>query len=73
MALQDTLHQMNHLLVVMSKDLLKVVRGNKTAAQRVRTESVRFQKIAKLFRKESLHAEKSGKLKKKRISKKKKR
>jgi hypothetical protein len=72
MALSDTIQQLQHLLSQMTKDLSKVVRGNKTAAQRVRTESIRFQKVSKLFRKESLHAEKSSRLKKKKALRKKK-
>lgn len=73
MALSDTVQQMHHLLAKMTKDLSKAQRGNKTAAQRVRTESIRFQKISKLFRKESLHAEKSARSKKKKSAKRKKR
>jgi len=71
MALQETTSHLNDLLERLSKDLLKVQRGNKSAAQRVRTGTVKLEKIAKLFRKESVCAEKSGKFKKK--SKKKKR
>lgn len=65
MSLGDTLNQMQHLLWALCKDLTKVHRGNKAAAQRVRTGTVKLEKIAKLFRKESVRAEKSGKFKKK--------
>lgn len=70
MALADTINHLNHLLNALLKDLSKVVRGNKTAAQRVRTGTIKLEKVAKLFRKESVHAEKSGKLKKKSLGKK---
>lgn len=65
MALADTINHLNQLLHALIKDLTKVSRGNKTAAQRVRTGTIKLEKIAKLFRKESVHAEKSGRLKKK--------
>lgn len=45
---------MKELMQSMSDDLDKLARGNKTAAQRVRTNSVLFTKVAKLFRKESV-------------------
>ena len=65
MALKDTVNQMHNLLATLTKDLSKVGNGNKAASQRVRTGSIHFQKIAKLFRKESVQAEKSGQFKKK--------
>ena len=40
----------------MEKDLDKTEKGNKAAAQRVRTHSIQFAKIAKEFRKESVAA-----------------
>ena len=63
MALRDTMNSMQQLIAAITKDLAKAARGNKTAAQRVRTATIRFQTIAKLFRKESVNAEKSGKFK----------
>jgi hypothetical protein len=65
MALRETMNQMNHLLAAITKDLAKAGNGNKTAAQRVRIGSIKLGKIAKIFRKESVAAEKSGQLKKK--------
>lgn len=65
MALYETMNQLNHLLISLTKDLAKAYRGNKTAAQRVRTGTIKLEKIAKIFRKESVTAEKSGKVKKK--------
>ena len=70
MALSDTMNELNHLLSSLIKDLPKVHRGNKAAAQRVRTGTIKLEKIAKRFRKESVSAEKSGRFKKKPKSKK---
>jgi len=71
MSLRDTMNQMNHLLVALTKDLTKVSNGNKSASQRVRTGTIKLAKIAKVFRKESVAAEKGGQLKKKSKSRKK--
>ncbi len=65
MALIDTMNQMTNLLEGLSRDLVKVQRGNKAAAQRVRIGTIKLTKIGKGFRKESMQAEKSGRLKKK--------
>lgn len=72
MALSDTIHQLEKMLIAITKDLVKVQRGNKAASQRVRTGTIKIEKIAKTFRKESVQAEKSGKFKKKKPKKKKK-
>lgn len=71
MALADTINHLNQLLHALIKDLGKVTRGNKTAAQRVRTGTIKLERVAKLFRKESVQAEKSGRLKKKKSAAKK--
>ena len=66
MALKDTIKQMHNLLAALSKDLIKAERKkNKAASQRVRTGSIKFAKIAKRFRKESVAEEKRGGYKKK--------
>ncbi len=65
MALNETMTLLHHLLAQLMKDLNKAARGNKTAAQRVRTGTIRLEKLGKVFRKESVTAEKSGKFKKK--------
>ena len=57
MALQDTLHDLQLLVTAVAKDLGKVSRGNRSAAQRVRVGTISLQKVGKLFRKESLQAE----------------
>lgn len=71
MALTDTMGKMEHLLNKLTKDLLKAEKGNKSAAQRVRVGTIRFEKIGKVFRKESVDAEKNGKLRKKKVRKRK--
>jgi hypothetical protein len=65
MSLERTMNQLHQLLVGISKDMEKAYRGNRTAAQRVRTGTIRLEKLGKLFRKESIRAEKTGKFKKK--------
>ncbi len=64
MALNDTVKRMRELLAGISVDLEKAVGGNKAASQRVRTSTIRLEKIAKTFRKESIASEKSGGMKK---------
>lgn len=55
---------MKKLLCCIAEDLDKAESGNRAAAQRVRTCSIKFEKKAKAFRKESVQAEKSGEFKK---------
>lgn len=71
MALKDTCSHLKTLIQEINGDLQKAEEGNKAAAQRCRTNSIRFEKAAKLFRKESVQAEKNGGLKKSKASKKK--
>lgn len=54
MTLKNRIESMRNLMLKMCDDLDKLSKGNKTAAQRVRTNSVLFSKVAKLFRKESV-------------------
>jgi len=65
MSLDKTMHQLEQLLTSLTKDMIKAHRGNKTAAQRIRTGTIKLEKIGKVFRKESVRAEKTGKFKKK--------
>lgn len=65
MSLRDTVNQLSALLESISYDLTKASRGYKAAAQRVRTGTVKLEKIAKKYRKESMLAEKGGQGKKK--------
>jgi hypothetical protein len=60
MALKDTVQKMTELLGEMSYDLKKACEGNRAAAQRVRTCSIRFAKLSKVYRKESVLSEKKG-------------
>lgn len=55
---------MYKLLDKIKVNLAKTEKGNKTAAQRTRTLTVKFAKCSKIFRKESLMAERKGLLKK---------
>ncbi len=71
MAFHDTMHRMQLLLEQVTGDLNKVHRGNRSAAQRVRVGTISLEKIAKKFRKESVAAEKGGRLKNKKKSNKK--
>jgi len=60
-ALKETIEELNELLGFVVKDLEKAHRGNKTASQRVRVGTIHLEKIGKLFRKESVAAEKGNK------------
>jgi hypothetical protein len=64
MALQDSIKEVRTLLANLTIDLEKAANGNKAASQRVRTGTVRLEKTAKKYRKESIKAEKSGSFKK---------
>ena len=65
MALSTTILQMRNLLGQISADLVKSEKGNKAASQRVRTGTVRLEKVAKTYRKESIKSEKATKGQKK--------
>lgn len=54
MALRGTIEQLKDLIQSIQYDLDKVGKGNKTAAQRVRTNTITFAKTAKIYRKESI-------------------
>jgi DNA-binding protein H-NS len=61
MALKDTIEHVRSLLLDLIKDLDKATRGNKAAAQRVRTKTIKLEKVAKVYRKESISSEKKEK------------
>lgn len=61
MALHGTINTLKDLLGKITQDLHKAEGGNKAASQRVRTMTVRLEKIAKAYRKESISNEKSSK------------
>lgn len=65
MAIHDTTSDMKDLLSRITLDLEKAQKGNKAASQRVRTGTVRLEKLAKVYRKESIDTEKGGKTSKK--------
>lgn len=58
MALKDTIKNLRDLLSNITHDLQKAENGNKAASQRVRTGTVRLEKVAKAYRKESIKGEK---------------
>jgi hypothetical protein len=58
MTLKETMQQLDHLLTRVVKDLPKVHRGNKSAAQRIRVGTIKLERVAKLFRRESVAQEK---------------
>lgn len=61
MALKDTVKHLRDLLSHITVDLDKAEGGNKAASQRVRTGTVKLEKIAKAYRKESIKNEKATK------------
>ena len=71
MALKETINHMNKMLEELTCDLSKAMKGNKAASQRVRTCSIQFGKWSKLYRKESIAAERGGSSSKKAASAKK--
>jgi hypothetical protein len=71
MALADTMGKLENILTGLAKDLQKVAKGNKSAAQRVRVGTIQLEKVGKLFRKESVNAEKNSKSRKKKAKKRK--
>jgi hypothetical protein len=58
MAIKTTVEELRSLLGQIIKDLDKGERGNKAASQRVRTQTIKLEKVAKLYRKESIKQEK---------------
>ena len=70
MALKETINHLGSLLCNITNDLQKAAHGNKAASQRVRTGTVKLEKVAKLFRKESIKTEKTMKGTKRPVAKK---
>lgn len=70
MAIKDTIKHLKDLLLSTAHDLDKAEGGNKAASQRVRTSTVKMEKVAKLYRKESIKHEKQTKGSKKSAAKK---
>lgn len=63
MSLTETVGKLEGLLGGLTKDLMKVSKGNRAAAQRVRVGTLRLEKVGKQFRKESMAALKRPKKK----------
>lgn len=70
MALKDTIKHLRDLFASLTYDLEKADGGNKAASQRVRTGTVKLEKVAKVYRKESIKHEKTTKGTRKTTSKK---
>lgn len=71
MSLRDTVSQLSELLETVAEDLAKAAsKGYRAAAQRVRTGTIKLEKLAKKYRKESMAAEKGGQFKRKTAKKK---
>ncbi|MCB1073378.1 MAG: histone [Chlamydiales bacterium] len=61
MTLSNTIKNMEAMLMDLAMDLRKASeKGNKAASQRVRTGTIKFAKLAKQYRKESIAADKKG-------------
>lgn len=61
MALNNTIKKMEAMLMELAHDLRKASeKGNKAASQRVRTGTIKFAKLAKQYRKESVAEGKKG-------------
>lgn len=61
MALKDTIKKMEGMLMDLAIDLRKASeKGNRAASQRVRTGTIKFAKLTKQYRKESVAADKKG-------------
>jgi len=61
MKLKETINEMRELLTQITQDLEKSDNGNKAASQRVRTGTVKLEKVAKQYRKTSIQDEKHTK------------
>jgi hypothetical protein len=61
MALKNTVKGIQDLLHQITTDLQKAEHGNKAASQRVRTGTIKLEKLAKVYRKESISEEKKTK------------
>lgn len=64
MSLVDTIKEIRSLLAGLTIDIEKAANGNKAASQRIRTGTIKLEKTAKKYRKESIKAEKTGAFKK---------
>lgn len=70
MTLNVIVNDLKSLLEQISIDLEKAIGGNKAAAQRVRTGTIKLEKVSKDYRKKSIEEEKEVKDKDKKTAKK---
>jgi len=64
MTFDSVVKHIRTLLTELTVDLEKAAHGNKAASQRVRTGTIKLEKMAKQYRQISIKAEKSGTFKK---------
>ena len=71
MGLKETMNTMRKLLAEINVDLEKSANGNRAASQRVRVHTIDLEKVAKMYRKESVAVERKlgGKAKKPAVKK----
>jgi hypothetical protein len=60
MGLKETMNTMRKLLAEINVDLEKSAGGNRAASQRVRVHTIDLEKVAKLYRKESVASERKS-------------
>ncbi len=60
MGIKESMNSMRNVLAEINVDLEKAANGNKAAAQRVRVNTISLEKIAKIYRKESVSVEKKA-------------
>lgn len=72
MSFQKTTETLVELCETLLKDVPKALKGNKSAAQRIRTGTIKISKISKMWRKESLEQERKQMKKRKSRSRRKK-
>ncbi len=72
MSFLETTEELVELLQSILEDVPKMLKGNKTAAQRIRTKTIKIAKVSKVWRKESLDQERK-KVKSKKKERKKRR
>ena len=65
MSLKENILDIKDLLEKVSVDLEKASNGNRAAAQRVRTATIKIEKLSKIYRKLSVQEEKNKELNKK--------
>ncbi len=71
MSIAGSIKEMRELIEEILKDLPKAEKGNKSAAQRVRVNTVSFEKASKSYRRDTIEQDKAAEKQKKKSAKKK--